>query len=219
MHRSRIFDASGRAVPHPPTPATRRCTTSRRCLAISAGSADGVPSRRTSRPYLIRQQFPEEAMNRRDTLKFLAGATAFAGTAGVLGRGAAFAQAPAGPFKLPPLGYAYDALEPNIDTATMTYPSPEPSQCLHRQPQRPGRQIPRPRHEADRGHPLQSLGRSRGCARPRAQQPGRPLEPHLLLGPDDTRRRQGSGRRSQERHRPSLRRRRQDEEQPSSRPA
>ena len=30
-------------------------------------------------------------MNRRDTLKFLAGATAFAGTAGVLGRGAALA--------------------------------------------------------------------------------------------------------------------------------
>ena len=27
-------------------------------------------------------------MNRRDTLKFLAGATAFAGSAGVLGRGA-----------------------------------------------------------------------------------------------------------------------------------
>ena len=56
-------------------------------------------------------------MNRRDTLKFLAGATAFAGTAGVLGRGAAFAQAK--PFTLPPLGYANDALEPNIDARTM----------------------------------------------------------------------------------------------------
>jgi Fe-Mn family superoxide dismutase len=61
-------------------------------------------------------------MNRRDTLKFLAGATAFAGSAGVLGRSAlAQAPPPSGPFKLPPLGYAYDALEPNIDTATMTY--------------------------------------------------------------------------------------------------
>jgi Fe-Mn family superoxide dismutase len=56
-------------------------------------------------------------MNRRDTLKFLAGATAFAGTAGVLGRGAALAQAK--PFTLPPLGYANEALEPNIDAKTM----------------------------------------------------------------------------------------------------
>ena len=56
-------------------------------------------------------------MNRRDTLKFLVGATAFAGTAGVLGRGIAFAQAK--PFTLPPLGYANEALEPHIDTKTM----------------------------------------------------------------------------------------------------
>jgi len=56
-------------------------------------------------------------MNRRDSLKFLAGATAFAGTAGVLGRGIAFAQAK--PFTLPPLGYANEALEPHIDARTM----------------------------------------------------------------------------------------------------
>ena len=56
-------------------------------------------------------------MNRRDTLKFLAGATAFAGTAGVLGRGTALAQAK--PFVLPPLGYANEALEPHIDAKTM----------------------------------------------------------------------------------------------------
>ncbi|MFX5587045.1 hypothetical protein ABTE16_20080, partial [Acinetobacter baumannii] len=31
-----------------------------------------------------------------------------------------FAQAATGPFALPPLGYGYDALEPNIDTMTMT---------------------------------------------------------------------------------------------------
>jgi superoxide dismutase, Fe-Mn family len=54
-------------------------------------------------------------MNRRDTLKFLAGATAFASTAGVLG----IALAQAKPFALPPLGYANDALEPHIDTKTM----------------------------------------------------------------------------------------------------
>jgi Fe-Mn family superoxide dismutase len=31
----------------------------------------------------------------------------------------AFAQAPAGPFTLPPLGYAFEALEPHIDSQTM----------------------------------------------------------------------------------------------------
>ncbi|MCA0424994.1 MAG: superoxide dismutase [Proteobacteria bacterium] len=33
--------------------------------------------------------------------------------------GRAYAQAPEGPFKLPPLGYAYDALDANIDAKTM----------------------------------------------------------------------------------------------------
>ena len=56
-------------------------------------------------------------MNRRDSLKFLAGATAFVGTAGAFGRGAALAQAK--PFTLPPLGYANEALEPHIDAKTM----------------------------------------------------------------------------------------------------
>src|SRR5688572_12969251 len=61
----------------------------------------------------------EEAMNRRETLKLLAGAAAFAGTATTIGR-TAFAQTkPA--FTLPPLGYAYEALEPHIDTATMNF--------------------------------------------------------------------------------------------------
>jgi Fe-Mn family superoxide dismutase len=60
-------------------------------------------------------------MNRRESLKLLAGTAAAAATATALGRTAAFAQAatPAGPFKLPALGYAYDALEPNIDARTM----------------------------------------------------------------------------------------------------
>src|SRR5262245_25155966 len=60
-------------------------------------------------------------MNRRDALKFALGATAFATTSGLISR-AAFAQTPpAGPFKLRPLGYAYEALEPHIDTATMNF--------------------------------------------------------------------------------------------------
>jgi superoxide dismutase, Fe-Mn family len=57
-------------------------------------------------------------MNRRETLKFMAGAAALAGFAG---RGVAWAQQPPPPaaFKLPPLGYPYEALEPHIDTMTM----------------------------------------------------------------------------------------------------
>ena len=58
-------------------------------------------------------------MNRRQTLKLLAGAAAFAGTTTILGR-AAFAQAKPRS-RLPPLGYAYEALEPHIDTATMNF--------------------------------------------------------------------------------------------------
>ena len=62
-------------------------------------------------------------MNRRENLKLIAGTAAAAATATLLGRTAALAQAPAapaGPFKLPPLGYAYEAIEPHIDAMTMT---------------------------------------------------------------------------------------------------
>jgi superoxide dismutase, Fe-Mn family len=61
-------------------------------------------------------------MDRRLLLKAASGAgiVALAG----LKPGAALAQTPApaaGPFTLPPLGYAYEALEPHIDTATMRF--------------------------------------------------------------------------------------------------
>src|ERR1044072_2995149 len=57
-------------------------------------------------------------MNRRQSLK-LFGSAALAGLSAPT---LAFAQrqpAPEGPFKLPPLGYANDALEPHIDAQTM----------------------------------------------------------------------------------------------------
>jgi Fe-Mn family superoxide dismutase len=64
-------------------------------------------------------------MNRRENLKWIVGASAAAVYAGGSGP-QAFAQAPAlpapapaGPFKLPPLGYEFDALEPHIDAMTM----------------------------------------------------------------------------------------------------
>src|SRR6266702_4445381 len=58
----------------------------------------------------------EEIMNRRENLKCIGGAVALLS----LGIGRAVAQtAPSGPFKLPPLGYAFDALEPHIDAQTM----------------------------------------------------------------------------------------------------
>jgi Fe-Mn family superoxide dismutase len=55
-------------------------------------------------------------MNRRDSLKLLASAAAVV----TLGGARALAQTPpAAPFKLPPLGYAFEALEPHIDAQTM----------------------------------------------------------------------------------------------------
>lgn len=54
-------------------------------------------------------------MNRREALALLGGAAA--ASTGLLDR--AQAQAPAGPFTLPPLGYAFEALEPHIDAQTM----------------------------------------------------------------------------------------------------
>lgn len=61
-------------------------------------------------------------MNRRQGLKLLAGAAGLIATSSLAGR-VAFAQTapaqPSGPFKLPPLGYAFDALEPHIDAQTM----------------------------------------------------------------------------------------------------
>lgn len=57
-------------------------------------------------------------MNRRDTLISLSGAALFAALPGAVS--AAFAEeAKAEAFTLPPLGYAYEALEPHIDSATM----------------------------------------------------------------------------------------------------
>jgi Fe-Mn family superoxide dismutase len=59
-------------------------------------------------------------MNRRESLRLIAGAALAAGSTGLVGRKSALAQqAPAGPFTLPPLGYPYEALEPHIDAMTM----------------------------------------------------------------------------------------------------
>jgi Fe-Mn family superoxide dismutase len=80
-------------------------------------------------------------MNRRESLRLILGSAALAATTPV----AAFAQAqpaapaqPAatpeeGPFKLPPLGYAFDALEPHIDAQTMM-PSTRSSRTSTRRP-------------------------------------------------------------------------------------
>lgn len=58
-------------------------------------------------------------MNRRHALKLL-GAAALGAALPIPASHKVFAQAATGPFTLPPLGYGYDALEPNIDTMTMT---------------------------------------------------------------------------------------------------
>src|ERR1700754_2870223 len=57
-------------------------------------------------------------MNRRDSLRLLAGTAAFA-AAGIFKSPALAQDAADGPFNLPPLGYAFEALEPHIDAQTM----------------------------------------------------------------------------------------------------
>ena len=61
-------------------------------------------------------------MNRRESLTLMLGSAAFA-VGGLITPKLALAQAAApaadGPFKLPPLGYAFEALEPHIDAQTM----------------------------------------------------------------------------------------------------
>lgn len=63
-------------------------------------------------------------MNRRDAVKPAAGAALVTLTAppALVGGVPAAAQTPAaGPFTLPPLGYAFDALEPHIDAQTCAF--------------------------------------------------------------------------------------------------
>src|SRR5437868_6347982 len=57
-------------------------------------------------------------MNRRESLKLI-GSAASAAANGVFTTTFARAQPADGPFKLPPLGYPFDALEPHIDAQTM----------------------------------------------------------------------------------------------------
>jgi superoxide dismutase, Fe-Mn family len=56
-------------------------------------------------------------MNRRETFKLVLGTAALAGAAGIVD--VARAEDKPAAFVLPPLGYPYDALEPNIDAKTM----------------------------------------------------------------------------------------------------
>src|SRR6185436_13796005 len=60
-------------------------------------------------------------MNRRESLKLIAGSAAFAAVGLPSAARVAMAQTQpaAGPFTLPPLGYAFNALEPHIDAQTM----------------------------------------------------------------------------------------------------
>jgi Fe-Mn family superoxide dismutase len=64
-------------------------------------------------------------MTRRDAIKVIGGGAALVGLGALSGLKAAATVPPAGvgstkqPFVLPPLGYAYDALEPHVDAKTM----------------------------------------------------------------------------------------------------
>lgn len=104
--------------------------------------------------------------------------------ASALGAGRALAQAaaPAGPFKLPPLGYANEALEPHIDATTM---------MIHHD-RHHAAYVANANSIAEKWTDMASmpietiladLQKAPGSrARRRAQQSRRPLEPHVLLG-------------------------------------
>jgi len=63
---------------------------------------------------------PENFVTRRDAVKILGAGAALLGMGALASRAATAANAGAPqPFVLPPLGYAYDALEPQIDARTM----------------------------------------------------------------------------------------------------
>jgi Fe-Mn family superoxide dismutase len=86
-------------------------------MVVSAGSRETL---RPAGDYLVRAnhvQAKELTMNRRESLMLMGSAALLA--AG-FGRVAVAQTSDAAPFKLPPLGYAFDALEPYIDAQTMT---------------------------------------------------------------------------------------------------
>ena len=60
-------------------------------------------------------------MNRRQTLRLAAGAVAGLAAPTIIGRATPVLAQPKPVFTLPPLGYAYEALEPHIDAATMGF--------------------------------------------------------------------------------------------------
>jgi len=71
----------------------------------------------SDRGYPYGRLMMEESMTRVSRRLFLAGSAAVAG-ASLVPR-VAFSQAPAGPYAIPQLGYAFNALEPHIDAMTM----------------------------------------------------------------------------------------------------
>ena len=109
-----------------------------------------------------------------------------------------------GPFRLPPLGYGYDALGRSSDTATMHFHhdlifAPRPTSRPATNSYRAGANSPP--HRRKGSSPI-----SIGCPRqPRAhfrpQQSGRRLEPYILLELDDAGRLHAAERRTKRRHR------------------
>ena len=101
-------------------------------------------------------------MNRRQTLKFMVGAAAFANLSG---RDVALAQDQAAAFTLPPLGYPFEALEPHIDAMTMRIHHGNHHAAYVNNLNGLVEPMAGACQEADRGNALRSLSRPRrGCA-------------------------------------------------------
>ena len=111
------------------------------------------------------------------------------------------AGAAEGPFKLPPLGYANDALEPHIDAQTMMIHHDRHHAAYVNVCNQVAKEVPAlgttPIEQtlADPAYiPLQLQQTVK-------EQSRRPLEPHVLLGADEAGRRQGAGQRAEVRDR------------------
>ena len=107
-------------------------------------------------------------------------------------------------YSVPPLPYAYDALEPHIDKATMEFHHDKHHQAYVDKANAAleGTALGR---RADRGGAAEPRPGARGQARGGQKQRRRPLQPHAVLGEHDPGRRRRAVRRARERDRRGVR--------------
>ncbi len=107
--------------------------------------------------------------------------------------------------QLPPLPYAFDALEPHIDAQDHADPSWQASSGIRHQPERRAREISRAAVEDHRGSPARHQQGARGHPDRGSQQRRRAHEPHGVLAVDGAESRRRADRRAWRRDQVSVR--------------